>query len=94
MKKKTILAVGADMKNRFLIASGNALRFGPDINDLSDAQNCETFKRSISKVLKNAKPDLIACDLHPDYLATKYAYKLAEHSSSNSCRYSTTTPIS
>ncbi len=82
LTEKTVLALGADMKNRFLVASGNTLRFGPDINDLNDAQNYEVFKRSISKALKNIKPDIIARDLHPDYFSTQFA-KTFVHSPSS-----------
>ena len=69
---KTILAVGADMKNRFLLAKGRNLRFGPDIGDLSDASNYEFFKKEIQRATKNIKPDIVTCDLHPGYFSTKF----------------------
>jgi hydrogenase maturation protein HypF len=73
MKNKTILATGADIKSRFLLAKGKDLRFGPDISDLSNAENYELFKREVSKAARKAKPKIIACDLHPDYFSTKFA---------------------
>ena len=59
------------MKNRFLIAKGKNLRFGPDIGDLSEAENYERFKKEICKATAKLKPDLTICDLHPGYLSTR-----------------------
>ncbi|MGB2705856.1 MAG: hypothetical protein WBC74_03260 [Candidatus Omnitrophota bacterium] len=73
MHKACLVALGADMKNRFLVANGKTLRFGPDIGDLSDACNYEVFKKEVSKAIKNIKPDIIACDLHPNYFSTQFA---------------------
>lgn len=61
------------MKNRFLVAKGGSIHFGPDIGDLSQAQNYELFKREVRKAIKRNKPDIIACDLHPDYFSTTFA---------------------
>ena len=76
-KEKTILALGADMKNKFLVANGKTLSFGPDIGDLSDAGNHEFFKRELCRAVKKLKPDVIACDLHPGYFSSQFA---KEHS--------------
>ena len=76
-KEKTILALGADMKNKFLVAKGGSLHFGPDIGDLSDAENHEFFKRELRGVVRKLKPDIIACDLHPGYFSSQFA---KEHS--------------
>ena len=70
--KKIVFATGADIKNRFLLARGSSLRFGPDIGDLSEAGNYELFKKEAQKLLKK-KPDAILCDLHPGYFSTKFA---------------------
>jgi len=75
MKKQTVLALGADMKNRFLIASGKGLCFGPDIGDLGDAKNYELFKKALEKATKGIKPDVILCDLHPGYFSARFAEK-------------------
>ncbi|MGB2630082.1 MAG: hypothetical protein WBD24_07055 [Candidatus Omnitrophota bacterium] len=73
MKNRTIFATGADIKNRFLLAKGDSLYPGPDIGDLSDVQNYELFKKEVRKLVKKAKPDIVACDLHPGYFSTKFA---------------------
>lgn len=72
MKQKTVLAVGADIKNRFLIGKGKSMRCGPDIGDLSDAKNFEFFKKEVSKAIKKVRPGIIAHDLHPGYFSTKF----------------------
>lgn len=70
---KTILALGADVKNRFLLAKGNAFHFGPDIGDLSEAKNFSRFKKEIAKITKRARPNIIAYDLHPNYFSSLFA---------------------
>jgi len=71
--RKTILATGADIKNRFLISDGKSVHFGPEISDLSDVRNYELFKKEIKKAIKKNKPDIITCDLHPGYFSSKLA---------------------
>ena len=73
MKNRTILAIGADMKNRFMVSKDMHLYFGPDIGDLSDASNYDFFKKEIRKAVKKFKPDIIAYDLHPGYFSTQFA---------------------
>ena len=77
-REKRVLALGADMKNKFLAANGKTLSFGPDIGDLGEAENLEFFQKEIRKAIKKTKPDIIACDLHPGYLSTQYALSLPE----------------
>ena len=73
MLNKTILALGADIKNRFLLAEGGRLCFGPDIGDLSEAKNLELFKKELEKAIKKSKPDIVAYDLHPNYFSSLFA---------------------
>ncbi|MFH1553098.1 MAG: carbamoyltransferase HypF, partial [Candidatus Omnitrophota bacterium] len=73
MKNKTIFAAGADIKNKFIVAKGHDLYLGPDITDLSSAENYELFKQEVRKATEENKPDIIACDLHPGYFSTKFA---------------------
>lgn len=79
MWNKTIVALGADIKNRFLIAKGNSLFFGPDIGDLSRAENFELFKKQIRRATKRIKPEIIACDLHPNYFSSLFAREISTH---------------
>jgi hydrogenase maturation protein HypF len=73
MLSKIILALGADIKNRFVVGKGKEIHFGPEIGDLSDAANFTRFKNEINKALKKFKPDTIAYDLHPNYFSSRFA---------------------
>lgn len=81
--EKIVLAFGADLKSRFLLARGRSFSFGPDIGDLGEAKNFEIFKKEIRKATKLSKPDVFACDLHTGYfstrLATEYNAKPIQH---------------
>ncbi|NQT95342.1 MAG: carbamoyltransferase HypF [Candidatus Omnitrophica bacterium] len=76
--KMNILALGADIKNKFLLANGKRLSFGPEIGDLSDAKNYESLKKEVSKAIKNKKLDIIAHDLHPGYFSSRLAGELKD----------------
>lgn len=79
--KKAIVALGADMKNRFLFAEGKNLRFGPDLGDLGDAENFEKFKKEIKKAVKKTSLRFVIRDLHPGYFSTRLAEeKIKAHS--------------
>jgi len=76
--KKTILSCGGQLKNTFSVAKGNSLYVSPTFGDLDRLENYQNYTSFIEKFFKeNAiKPDLVAFDLHPDYLSTKYAHSL------------------
>jgi len=63
-----ILALGADIKNQFILASNGKLKLGPELGDLSVGENYARFKQA----LKGVKVDMAVCDLHPGYFSTQY----------------------
>ncbi|NQT32653.1 MAG: carbamoyltransferase HypF, partial [Candidatus Omnitrophica bacterium] len=73
--KETILAIGADLKSRFLFGKEGSLHPGPDIGDLSDVSNYERFKIETELLARDvgASPKVVVCDLHPAYFSTKFA---------------------
>jgi len=75
MSNKSILALGADIKSRPLMARGRDIYYGCDIGDLSDAGNLKLFRKEIRRLIKKAgkKPDVVVCDLHPGYFSTRFA---------------------
>lgn len=75
MWNETVFATGADIKNKFLLAKGKNLYFGPEIGDLSQVTNYQRFKKEITKLIKSIKtnPGLVVCDLHPAYFSTRFA---------------------
>ncbi|MBT3319507.1 MAG: carbamoyltransferase HypF [Clostridia bacterium] len=73
--KTPILAVGAELKNTFAVSRGSNIFVSPHIGDLKYAQTYELFKQSIHefKQLFGVSPKVVACDMHPGYLSTKWA---------------------
>ena len=70
-----ILAVGGEHKNTFCVARGDQAVISHHIGDLENLSALISFEEGIEYFLKlfhtNAK--ILACDLHPDYLSTKFA---------------------
>lgn len=77
MNKRSVLALGADIKNRFLCVTNSKASFGPDIGDLADARNFRLFKNSILKTLKSRLPDVFLSDMHPGYFSARFADELS-----------------
>ncbi len=74
-----LLAVGGHLKNTFCITSGRNAFMSQHIGDLADIPALEFFERSLAhfESLLQVTPEGIACDLHPDYLSTRVAERLA-----------------
>jgi hydrogenase maturation protein HypF len=78
-KSISVLACGAEMKNTFCLTKGSAAFVSEHIGDLA---NQVTF-RSYTGIIEHYKhlfeivPRLLACDMHPEYLSTKYAHELS-----------------
>jgi hydrogenase maturation protein HypF len=70
-----ILAVGGHLKNTVALTSGNHVFISQHIGDLETPQAFDAFQAVIGSFdrLYEARPELVVCDLHPDYLSTKYA---------------------
>jgi hydrogenase maturation protein HypF len=77
---RPVLACGALLKNTFCLASGNAAYLGPHIGDLENLETYEAFERSIARMQRflGVAPEVIAYDLHPEYLSTRYALERDE----------------
>lgn len=70
-----ILATGAHLKNNIaLVTDGNAF-ISQHVGDLETPQSFEAFKHVISsfETLYDARPETVACDMHPDYLSSRFA---------------------
>ncbi len=70
-----VLGVGAHLKNTIALAIGPQVFISQHIGDLETEQSFAAFGRVIADLEKlyEATPELIAADLHPDYLSTKFA---------------------
>ncbi|MEO8045480.1 MAG: carbamoyltransferase HypF [Spartobacteria bacterium] len=73
--QKTVLAVGAHLKNCVALSVEGNVFVSQHIGDLATKEAHDAFTRSVADLprLYEVQPDLIAHDLHPEYLSTKYA---------------------
>jgi hydrogenase maturation protein HypF len=73
-----VLSCGAELKNTVCITSGNRAFLSQHIGDLENLSTLEFFELTIRhmKRILDINPEIAACDLHPDYLSTKYALSL------------------
>jgi hydrogenase maturation protein HypF len=76
-----VLAVGAHLKNTVALSVGHEAFISQHIGDLETSQAHAAFRAAAADLprLYEATPEVVACDLHPDYLSTQYAAKLAAH---------------
>ena len=73
--ERPVLAVGAQLKNTFCIATQDSAYLGPHIGDLENLAALEFFEAAIARMedILRVRPQVIAHDLHPGYLSTQYA---------------------
>jgi hydrogenase maturation protein HypF len=73
-----ILAAGAELVNCFCIGKGNQAVFSQHIGDLKNLETYRFYTETIEKYkrLFRFSPGLVAYDMHPDYLSTRYASEL------------------
>ena len=69
---RTVLSLGADLKNTFSIAAGGNIYPSAHIGDLSDLDSLNALKSGIKRMtdLLDLEPDLVVSDLHPRYFST------------------------
>ncbi|MBP7176152.1 MAG: carbamoyltransferase HypF [Thermoclostridium sp.] len=72
---RVILALGAQQKNTFCLVKGDNAFLSGHIGDLDDPDTESFYENEIQSYMRlfDAKPDIIACDMHPDYVSTRYA---------------------
>jgi hydrogenase maturation protein HypF len=77
-KSKQVLACGAEDKNTFCLTKDEHAFLSQHIGDMENEETLEHFERNIDlyKKLFRVEPEIIAHDMHPEYLATKYALEL------------------
>jgi hydrogenase maturation protein HypF len=74
-----VLAVGAHLKNTVALSVGHEAFISQHIGDLETSEAHAAFRAVAADLprLYETTPEIVACDLHPDYLSTKYAVELA-----------------
>ncbi len=75
-----ILAFGAELTNCFCIGKGKKAFLSQHIGDLQGLETTEFYEETIARFLKlfRMKPELLAVDLHPDYISTRTAMKYGD----------------
>ncbi|MFN8464173.1 MAG: carbamoyltransferase HypF [Caldilineaceae bacterium] len=76
----TILAAGADLKAAFCLAQGQHAVLSQHIGDMGSMETYAAFDRAVGHLqdLFRMQPDVVACDAHPSYLSTRWAYEYAQ----------------
>ncbi len=79
-KSKQILACGAEEKNTFCLTKDDHAFLSQHIGDMENEETLEHFENTIElyKKLFRIEPGIIAYDMHPEYLSTKYALRLGQ----------------
>ena len=74
-----VLACGAEQKASFCLTKGSYVFPSQHVGDLKNAETFENYAEQIRHFerLFDIKPDILACDMHPDYLSTAYAAERA-----------------
>lgn len=73
------LACGAGLKNTFCLTKGSHAIMSAHIGDLDNCGSLEFFKETLTNLEKTfrAAPSIIAHDMHPDYMSTRFASEYA-----------------
>lgn len=72
---RPVLACGGQLKNTFCIGVGDRAFLSAHVGDLEDPEGYASFAAAIAAMerLLGVAPDVVAYDLHPGYLSTRYA---------------------
>ncbi|MFL5820332.1 MAG: carbamoyltransferase HypF [Solirubrobacteraceae bacterium] len=73
--RRPLLACGAELKNTFCVAKGARAWIGHHIGDLRNYETLRSLREGIAHFqrLFAVEPEVVAHDLHVEYLSTKYA---------------------
>ena len=75
-----VLACGGELKNTFCVAKDRYAFLSHHIGDLENYETLTSFQSGVEHFCRlfDARPTLVAHDLHPEYLSTKFARELEE----------------
>ena len=78
-KAEQVLGCGAEEKNTFCLTKDKYAFISQHIGDMENLETMEHFESTLAlyKKLFRIEPEIVAYDLHPEYLPTKYAQELA-----------------
>ncbi len=72
-----ILACGAELKNTICLTKDDKAFLSQHIGDLENQITLDFFELTVDHLQRilEIQPEIIACDMHPDYLSTRFARK-------------------
>lgn len=78
---KPVLAVGGHLKNTIAVNKNDNVFISQHIGDLENIESITAFKNVINDLenFYEIKPEQIICDLHPEYISTKFAAEQSEN---------------
>ena len=73
--RSPVLAVGAQLKSTATLALGRQAMLGPHTGDLENAATLDAFTDTVERLCRwwSVAPRVLAHDLHPGYLSTRFA---------------------
>lgn len=76
----TVLACGSEQKATFCVARGDEAFVSQHLGDLENADSFAAWQGALQRYeeLFDLKPEVVACDLHPEYLSSKWARKMTQ----------------
>ena len=76
----SVLACGSETRNTFCLTRGRSAYVSDDMGDLTESRSYELFVDSIKELsdILDVSPEIIACDMHPDYAPTRYGRRVAD----------------
>jgi hydrogenase maturation protein HypF len=74
------LACGGELKNTFCLAKDRHAFPSHHVGDMENYETLRSFREGVEHYCRlfDVQPELVAYDLHPEYLSTKYARELEE----------------
>jgi hydrogenase maturation protein HypF len=79
--KRCVLGLGGEENVTACILLGDKAFVSQHIGDVENVETLEFLKNTVSHLIRltNAKIEVIACDLHPKFATTRFAYELSEN---------------
>ncbi|MCQ4188622.1 carbamoyltransferase HypF [Methylocystis suflitae] len=73
-----VVAAGAHLKATITVTRGREAFVSQHIGDLSNAATARLYRETAQRLVDilDVTPELVACDLHPDYFSTRWAEEL------------------
>lgn len=72
-----LLAVGGELKNTFCLARDRYAFLSQHIGDMENYETLRFFEQMVEQLARTfrVEPEVVACDMHPGYLASRYAHE-------------------